>query len=555
MIRVKHAPRRGFLRTTDGNVAIMTGFIVPVLLAVSAIGIDLASAYLQRRTAQSVVDLAAINAADHLDVADAAAQATLDANTFGKINSIVVTKGNYTPDPSLAVKDRFKAGQEPVNAVQVTLSKDARMYFARTFTNAPFEIKVAAIAGVGNEATFSVGSRLAALRGGIANQILNKLLGTSIELSVMDYEALASANVRVDDFLNAVNTSANLKAGTFSDVLNSSVTMNDVTAALAVAAGSNGSPSASALIQRLTGTFSPSLKVPLQTLIDVGPYAALEIGKRTQGLASSLSVLDILRACATIADGQHQIALNLNLGLPGITSLALDLAIGERPQHSPWVSIGQQGATVSTSQTKLRLVAQVLGSGPLNAVAIRLPLYLELAYADATLSSITCDASDTSGAAGVDVRPGIARAAIADVNDTELLQPGLWNTLRKAEIVRTPLLKVLANATVDIGNQAPTTLEFTQSDVDNGQIKRTNTTDIAASLVSSLVDKTTFEVSALGLINISAITPSALRTILKPVASTLDPVIADILKSLGISLGEADVRMHGIRCGGSNLSG
>lgn len=546
---------RSFLRNTDANVAIMTGFILPVLISSSALAVDLASAYLQRRTAQSVVDLAAMNAANHMDAAEAAAQATLKANTFGKTNSIVVIKGNYSPDTRLAPSARFKPGIEPFNAVHVTVSKDATLYFARTFTKERFEIKVAAVAGAANEATFSVGSRLAALRGGLANTILNKLLGTTVELSLMDYEALANSEVRIDDMLNTINAEHSLQAGTFSEVLNHSVAVNKLVQSAATIATADGNDSAAFALRGLAGTMSSSLNVPLNKLMNIGPYAAVATGDRTPGLGATVSMLDMLRAAAMIANGERQVAVNLDLGVPGIAKLSLDLAIGERPQYSPWVSVGETGITVSTSQTKLRLVAEVLGTGALKSTAIKLPVYLELASADASLSSISCGANEHDKTATVGVRPGVARAAIADVKDSEMLEPELWHTLRKADIVKTPLLKVSAKAVVEIGNVTSTELEFDQSDVDGKVIKRANSNQMAQSIVTSLVDQTSFDITALGIINLSLLTPDAVKAILLPVASTLDGVVSEILDTTGLSLGEADVRVHGIRCGGSNLTG
>lgn len=555
--RLSFAPDtcRSFLRNTDANVAILAGFILPVLISTSALAVDLASAYLQRRTAQSVVDLAAMNAANHMNVAEAAAQATLKANTFGKTNSVVVIKGNYTPDTRIAPAARFKPGVQPFNAVHVTISKDATLYFARTFTKERFEIKVAAVAGAANEATFSVGSRLAALRGGLANTILNKLLGTTVELSVMDYEALARSEVRIDDMLNTINARQSLQAATFSEVLDHSVAVNDLVQSAATIATADGNNTAAVALRALSGTISPSLTVPLNKLMNIGPYGAIATGDRTPGLGATVSMLDMLRASAMIANGERQVAVSLDLGVPGLAKLSLDLAIGERPQYSPWVSVGENGATVSTSQTKLRLVAEVLGTGALNSIAIKLPVYLELATADASLTAVTCGANEHDKSATVSVRPGVARAAIADVNDSELLDNGLWKTLRKADILKTPVLKVSAKAVVELGNITSKPLEFDQEDVDNKVIKRANTNQMLQSLVTSLVEKTSFDITALGIINLSLVTPDVVRTALLPVASTLDGVVSEILDILGISLGEADVRVHGIRCGGSNLTG
>ena len=127
--------------------------------------------------------------------------------------------------------------------------------------------------------------------------------------------------------------------------------------------------------------------------------------------------------------------------------------------------------------------------------------------------------------------------------------------MRKADIIKTPLLKVSAKAVVEVGNVTSTELEFDQPDVDDRVIKRANSNQMAQSIVSSLVEQTSFDISALGIINLSLFTPDVIRAVLVPVASTLDGVVSEILDTVGISLGEADVRVHGIRCGGSNLTG
>ena len=52
-----------------------------------------------------------------------------------------------------------------------------------------------AVAKAEAQAVFAVGSRLASLNGGIVNQLLSGLLGTSVSLSVMDYNALLASRV------------------------------------------------------------------------------------------------------------------------------------------------------------------------------------------------------------------------------------------------------------------------------------------------------------------------------------------------------------------------
>ena len=74
------------------------------------------------------------------------------------------------------------------------------------------------------------------------------------------------------------------------------------------------------------------------------------------------------------------------------------------------------------------------------------------------------------------------------------------------------------------------------------------------SLVTSLLQNTQFDISG-GMLGLPVLTGPALKTALAPVASVLDGVVSEILQAAGISLGEADVAVHGIRCGGPRLTG
>ena len=48
---------------------------------------------------------------------------------------------------------------------------------------------------------------------------------------------------------------------------------------------------------------------------------------------------------------------------------------------------------------------------------------------------------------------------------------------------------------------------------------------------------------------------STLRALLMTLAPTLDLTISGIFSALGLGVGEADVRVYGVRCGGAVLVG
>ena len=62
------------------------------------------------------------------------------------------------------------------------------------------------------------------------------------------------------------------------------------------------------------------------------------------------------------------------------------------------------------------------------------------------------------------------------------------------------------------------------------------------------------QVAGIG-IGLPAAVANLVKTALNAVAAPLDQLIYSLLTTLGVHLGEADVRVHGIRCGTAVLAG
>lgn len=553
MIRSSVLSRALFDR--DGSIAVVMAMFLMVCVTLCALAIDMGSLYLERRTVQGAADLAAVAAASDLERAEAAARATLVANGFDGIQSMAVVKGRYAVDPGARPGARFEAGREPYNAVRLNVAMGGRLYFAKSFMSEP-EISVTAIGTTDAQAMFSIGSRLASLNGGIVNALLGALLGGNVTLSAMDYNALLGANVSLDGFLSALATDIGVTAGTYDQVLNSEVNIGNVLNAAVQAATRNGETAAAQAMARLLSQTTVTATVPLRALVDLGPFAQAEVGLPHAGLAADVNLMSLLSAMAQLANGQNQVAVNLGGSIPGLLSLKLDLAIGEPAQHSGWVAVGQPGTTVQTAQTRLRLIAEVGGTGLLAGIRIRLPLYIDIASAEAKLKSLTCTlAQPGSAEAVIEARPAVVRAWIGDVPPGGLSSFGSSVPVSRAAVVQAPLISVSASAYAAMTNASSTDLPFTQSDVDGHVIKTAETRDFLSSLVVSLLQSADIQVNVLGLgIGIGAI-KGLLVALLTPVAAALDPVIASLLKAVGVHLGEVDVQVHGIRCGSAVLAG
>ncbi len=543
-----------FRSDQQGNVAIMAALFMMLLLAGTALAVDIGSLYTERRALQGAADLAAVAGAGDIDHAEAAVRATFEANSMNP--EFRLERGQYTPDPELSAESRFIPGQKPYNAVRVVATKPGQTYFAKVFTRKKFQLGVSSIAANASLATFSVGSRLAAVRGGVANAMLAALTGSQVTLSAMDYNALVSAKVELLSFMNALATDLNVTGGTYSDVLNANATFSNVAAAAAKVAEANGDAAASVALNRLAGqTAGRSIIVPLTSVIDLGPFASLRVGDPAQGLDAALSAMDLVSGSAVVANGTRQVELDLTAEVPGVLKLMLYVAIGEPPQHSALAAVGQPGSTVRTQQTRLWLIAEVGGQGVLANTRVRLPLYLDLAYGEGRLASVTCT-SNGEPTATIAARSGIAEAWIGEVSSSTLSDFTGKLAVGPARIVDTSLLKVSGRAHVDVGSQSETPLTFDEDDVRDGTIKRTDTNSFTQAIVTSLLRDLKLSVNVLG---IGAALPgsvtAAVAAVLAPVTAPLDEVVYSLLTTLGVHLGEADVRVYGMRCGSGVLAG
>jgi uncharacterized membrane protein len=214
-------------------------------------------------------------------------------------------------------------------------------------------------------------------------------------------------------------------------------------------------------------------------------------------------------------------------------------------------------ASVYTAQTRLRVVAEVGGSGLLAGVRLRLPIAVDIAYASGALSSITCSLSDPSTAeAKIAARPGIARAWIGELSASSLANPRQMPAVTAARIVDTGLIKVTGRADIAATNTSDTTLNFTQSDVERGTIKRVGTSDFVETVVTSLLRNLSLDVQVSGIgLGLPATVSQLVAGTLSSVAAPLDGVLYSLLSALGVHVGEADLRVHGIRCGNAVLAG
>ncbi|WP_292036463.1 MULTISPECIES: TadG family pilus assembly protein [unclassified Brevundimonas] len=525
----------------SGGVAIMTAAFGGLLCVLAALAVDVGSISLKARQIQGAADLSAMAAAHDLARANAAAQATAVAN-LPDVQRVSVTTGGYVADPRLEPDERFSTAAPRPNAARVEVTAPAPLFFGRWVLNrdsiAVRKTATAAIPGGESQAIFSIGSRLASLDGGLANTLLSGLLGSQVSLTVMDYRALAGARVDLLQFSDALATELDVTAGDYDALFEQELTAGQALNALESIAGAD----TRSILNRLTQA-PIDAKFRLKDLIGVDAVA--KQGLR-EALRADVSVLDLIMASLETANGDRQLALDLG-ARAGLADLDILLAIGERPNKSPWLTItGKDEPIIRTAQA--RIYIEALTTQKLAGLAqVKLPILIEAAASEAKLSRIDCGGEPS---VTLDVRPGLARARVGAIDKSKLKNFKTPLSSTPATLVSVlNLVTVTAHGDVEIADLDWRRATFNSADIASQTTKSVQSRGFINGLIVSLLQRLEVDVGlgplgGLGLGNLV----STLGVLLTPLGPALDGVVQPLLDLLGLKLGEADVRVHGVQC-------
>ena len=541
-----------FQRDARGSALVMGAMLMVVIIGLAAFAVDVGYLYLKSRELQGTADLAAMSAAANLAKADTAAQSVVLNNAHGDVISVKTETGLY--DASLSVKPAERFNAAPIataNAARVTLSNDADLFFGRMLIgNSKVRITRTATASSVKMAAFSIGTRLASVNGGVANALLSGLTGSNINLTVMDYNNLAGAKVDLLSYVGALHSRANLTAGTFDQTLGSEITVGDALTVLIDQADT----SAKAPLKILAQSAAKTTKIKLSDLVDIGAYGEQDRIVGGADAAINIDSLTLAKAILTLANQDRQVQLDLGAQVPGLAGLKVYLAIGERPNHSAWLTVTNKGEPIiRTAQTRLYIDASLV-PGLSGVSLVHLPIFIELASAQGKLASISCNSAKSLNTVTLSLSPSIGEVNIGTINLADLANFKKTIVVGPAQLVTLPLIGgVSVSSQIKLGGTTWQNATFTAADISNQTVKTVRTNDAVQSIGSSLVSHMQLKADVLGLgIGLGLVT-TTLGNLLVAVGPVLDPVINTLLSQLGIGLGEVDAQVNGLRCSGAAL--
>ncbi len=588
----------------SGAVVIIVALFLTAAVGFMAVGIDLGSLYFRQKTLQTQADMAAVSAVLNLyDEAEneedeaprVAATQTVSGNALTAAALTDLSYGRYDYDSAVLAEDRFTEGSltdADVNAAKAELADSAPLFFAKSFLNADSTpLSASATAARFDFASFSLGSRLLSLDTGesVLDGLLGGALGTSVDLDVLDYNALLDTQIDLLTFSDALGNRIGATAGDYENILTSDIDLLDIAGAILDTGLVSGSTDVLTTI--LNSTASTALNASDLIGID-GDNIAVQL----EDILGEVEVnaLDLLKASLDVVNKDRVIEIdNLSLSLPNLLNTDLKLVVGEREAHSGWIMLGARGATLHTAQVRLKLELDLsptllsgLGAG-VSVLALRVPLYAEVASATATLTELNCGADDPSDTiatfdSGFDPFEGVTGTHLVELFIGEFDAPTFEDTttpldhndLEPADFVDLSLSLVLikidlftlqlrSHAAAGVSQQPA--IEFLVSEI-GGAAKTIESGDILSSTISSLLDPDVLEISVSS--SSQSLLSGLLSFLLAPVVALvngvldilpgkllgalltpLDAVLDGLLNSLGIGIGQGDLTLDGVSCG------
>jgi len=536
---------RALGRDRSGAATVMLALSFTTLMGAAAVGVDVGSLFLAKRQLQGIADAAALAAAagDIAGNGTAAAQSVITQSGQGGVTIARLTPGAYSRDAMIAPEARFSAAASQPSAAQLVLERPVPVFFGRFLTGRPaVTVRAQATAARMDMAAFSIGTRLAAISGGLPNQLLSALAGTQLNLSVLDGQALASAQIDLLGFADALGAQLGREETSYATLFDSDIPLQTLVRAMAQAAPDLTSRAVLDSIAPRLGTQA----VRLSDMIDLGPLGQ---GAGHDGDSHlRVDAFSFLRALLESAQGESYQA-TLDVTVPGLASTRLTLAGGGGTAHSPWMTVTQaRDVVIRTSRARLYLETSLLSA--ISGIAtLRLPVYVDLAEAQARLADISCGGASGEGSVTLAVTPAIGTIAIADITPAQLDDFSTSMPTRPAVLANVLGTRVNAAAQVHLGGVTAQSVRFTRDDIASHTPRTVSTNDLTAGIAESLTKSMQVSATVLGITVTTGPLVGAVGTQLGAVAPLVDGLLDQMTALLGVQLGSATTWVDRMRCG------
>jgi uncharacterized membrane protein len=461
-----------------------------------------------------------------------------------------VELGVMTPKNGLRVFVPLTEGDPRIDSVRVNLSRSQPTPFTGFLTSSG-NLVASAAAQQPLVAAFRLGTTVLNLDQGALNQLLSGLLGTNVNLTLLNYQQLLGATVSMRDLMIAAGVTD------LSQLLSLNTNLPGALKIVgtALSAGANDTSAAAAgLLTGLAGTANPGASSnPLAGVL--GNIGAALNPTVTDALAAVpvIDGLGLLTALGQSAANGGTISIPVSLSIPGLLGSGTYVQIIDPEQpafgHAGYDASGKPVTSAQSSQVKLKsrtaLSLTILG---VSVAEIHLGLDVNVGNGYSRLIAIRC--------------PGVGRQyPQADIETTTSTVTATIGTFSGSATANPPKNLVSGNAVAIAGSlvtipvtlaDSPPILGTTITQTAEGPfpepeaLPTVKSSGNLSTLISSLVaSNLSIQVNLLLLPPVTLPLNSVLL-LLQPLITVLDTVLDGLLNALGVGIGESGVTVDSI---------
>lgn len=406
----------------------------------------------------------------------------------------------------------------------------------------------------------SAGPRLASVdstRGALLNLLLGNLTNSTLNLSVADWNSLATTDLSLLRTVSALQATAN--ASSPASTLTSNVSVLDVINAATTGATAEGKTQLAAALN--------SLKLPLS-----GLSTPIKLGDLLQSNGvlgtTRINALELVTGVLQLYNSRNMVstpnAITVSGASLGLGSLLGSVTLQAQVIEPPVIVCGGVGSTFHSAALRVKLgvdlisvnldvsVLTALLGGGISANVAHLDLYVEVARTDGIITAI----NSLANAVTVQATPGVAALYLGRIDDS------LFFNRTRAVNAATDLdwgvigaLKVGA-LSIDIKAKAAAVGSAVGSSTRTLTAGNPTTTisanaGFATSLVGTLVSNLQLDLGP-GLLStlvngvLNLLKPVVQLVLTNTVASLVSGLVDPLLNLLGIRLGETDISTEGV---------
>ncbi|MGZ4145864.1 MAG: hypothetical protein ACXVPP_11985 [Actinomycetota bacterium] len=551
-----------------GAVAILTAVSLVMVMAATAMAVDIGNQIWRGRQVQAVVDMASLDAVralgDRRDPTKSRCeQAVQYAHESATRNNFDYTATGFNFDVQLGTDDVKTKVWSPLVDCNVDPTGDpaaatAVMIIASRpvpyrFVPGTSGVHADAIATTEGKADLGMGTWTARFSSGSASaldQILTcfgqagGICNGTAGVTAAGYSGLANATINLGDLFTQ------LGLGTTDELANTQVTYQDFLLAAAEVMNAQGDATSASALNQQAASSDGTMSFVFADILDLSSgYGSVA--------AANANLLELVTGTAEVANGTHLLDIpNLTISVPGVANVVMKAAAVE---HPVWAKPpGPVGTSVHTAQVRTEFDLSLTNG--LNVcvlltcatIPLMLKLYAESAAGTGTITDILCGTPNTNSTVTVHATTSPVGLYVGQVSpDSAFTNTSVDPTADPATLADVTVL----GTHVTITASGSIVFPGTDQSVTMGPGAYTRSASVGAASITtdSLANGLNISVSAGGL----GITSASVLAAITPVLQQVDSALFNQISSmpLGIQFAGADLWNSEIDCGGRTLVG